>query len=35
VLPGTTGIDTGMAVLGILPNGQDRMADRLKELMNI
>jgi hypothetical protein len=35
VLPGTTGIDTGMAVLGILPNGQDRMADRLQELMNI
>ncbi len=33
VLPGTTGIDTGMAVLGTLPNGQDRMADRLQELI--
>jgi hypothetical protein len=33
VLPGTTGIDTGMAVLETLPNGQDRMADRLQELI--
>jgi hypothetical protein len=31
VLLGTTGIDTGMAVFGILPNGQDRIAERLKQ----